>query len=502
MQSQQFVDLPQIFGMDEAYFSGWSSDPYTYSYVEKQEVHGFSVVDDNVYADGLDQGMTSMQPMQRFMFDQSPQSIGLLHANIPLPSQYQMQHVSPWYPSESYRNASPDRTSVSGNSSYTSRNDAPSPHAYNTVPYGTPIESCQSLLPYHPPGHINDTFCATGTHGASISLKEIEYAEQEPEPTIEDSDIIDVKQEPAAEYTQPHNKPDTEDSVYRDYTDSEMGISVRDAESVQPLDCKDEMDADSDYKPTSRSSGKRRKSATNTTRASRRRSGARKDSVVSSSSSNKSSRRPRGTKKSNGDSQDQDDRRSFPCPLAGYNCTSTFASKNEWKRHVSTQHIKLGYWRCDLCQPTTDPNDASVLYHNDFNRKDLFTQHLRRMHAAQGSGARHSKEHPVTEENIGEHQARCYLQLRRAPQHSICPFNGCDLDFIGHRSWEERMEHVGRHLEKDRNVSELLNIPSWKHDSALEKYLVDEDLITWEHGGWRISDGRGRRGNNGCSDED
>jgi hypothetical protein len=48
----------------------------------------------------------------------------------------------------------------------------------------------------------------------------------------------------------------------------------------------------------------------------------------------------------------------------------------------------------------------------------------------------------------------------------------------------------------------LLNIPSWKHDSALEKYLVDEDLITWEHGGWRISDGRGRRGNNGTSDED
>ena len=502
MQSQQFVDLPQIFGMDEAYFSGWSSDPYTYSYVEKQEVPGFSVVDDNVYADGLDQGMTSMQPMQRFMFDQSPQSIGLLHANIPLPSQYQMQHVSPWYPSEPYRNASPDQTSVSENSSYTSRNDAPSPHAYNTVPYGTPIESCQSLLPYHPPGHINDTFCATGTHGASISLKEIEYAEQEPEPTVEDSDIIDVKQEPAAEYTQLQKKPDTEDSMYRDYTDSEMGISVRDAESVQPLDCKDEMDADSDYKPTSRSSGKRRKSATNTTRASRRRSGARKDSVVSSSSSNKSSRRPRGTKKSNGDSQDQDDRRSFPCPLAGYNCTSTFASKNEWKRHVSTQHIKLGYWRCDLCQPTTDPNDASVLYHNDFNRKDLFTQHLRRMHAAQGSGARHSKEHPVTEENIGEHQTRCYLQLRRAPQHSICPFNGCDLDFIGHRSWEERMEHVGRHLEKDRNVSELLNIPSWKHDSALEKYLVDEDLITWEHGGWRISDGRGRRGNNGTSDED
>ncbi|KAG9204113.1 hypothetical protein G6514_001750 [Epicoccum nigrum] len=354
MYSQQFVDLPQIFGMDEAYFSGWPCDSYTYSYVEKQEIPGFSVVDDNIYADGLDQGMMSMQPMQRFMFDQSPQSLG-----------------------------------------------------------------------------------------ASISLKEIEYAEQEPEPTVEDADIIDIKQEPATDYTQLHNKRDTEDSVYKDHTESEIGISVRDAESVQPLDCKDEMDADSDYTPTRQGSGKRRRSAPHTTRISRRRSGARKDSVVSSSSSNKSSRRSRGTKKPNG-----------------------------------------------------------LLYYNDFNRKDLFTQHLRRMHAAQGSGARHSKEHPVTEENIGEHQERCYLQLRRAPQQSICPFNGCDVDFIGPRSWEERMEHVGRHLEKDRDINELLNTTNWKHDGALEKYLVDQDLITWEIGGWRISDGRGRRSHNGSSDDD
>jgi len=65
------------------------------------------------------------------------------------------------------------------------------------------------------------------------------------------------------------------------------------------------------------------------------------------------------------------------------------------------------------------------------------------------------------------------------------------------------MEHVGRHFEKDRKSgSELLNIASWKHDVALEQYLVDEDLIVWEHGAWKTSDGKSRRASSDSSDED
>ncbi|KAF3001374.1 hypothetical protein E8E13_006646 [Curvularia kusanoi] len=492
MQPQQFGDLPQIYGMDESYVSGWSPDLYPYSYVGKQEGHGFTVVDNNGFFDGLGHGVMSMPPLQRFMFDLSPQTDGLLHANIPLQSLSE-QYVDAWHSSEAYRNESPDRTSVSGTSSYASHNEASSPHLHN-YPYGTPDESCQPLPTYHSMEQFSDNFCMTGSQGASICPKQIEFAENEPELMIEDAELTELKQEPATEYTQASVKTEPEDSVYRDYSDSDIDNQVRDAESVQPIDFKDEADEDSDYKPTSRNSGKRKRSAAHTARASRRRSGARKDSVVSNTGGNKPSRRRGSTKKSDGDIQRQDDRKSFPCPLTEYNCTSTFASKNEWKRHVSTQHIKLGYWRCDLCPPTTDPNDPSVLYYNDFNRKDLFTQHLRRMHAAHGTGARHLKEHPVNDDNIGEHQTRCYLRLRTAPQQSICPLSNCDVEFIGPKSWEERMDHVGRHLEKDGDKGiDLSNVTNWKHDSALENYLVAEDLIVWESGTWRISDGKERQ---------
>ncbi|KAF9699495.1 hypothetical protein EKO04_002316 [Ascochyta lentis] len=499
MPTQQFEDLPQIQYMDEARYSGWASDFHGYSFPDKHYAPGFSVVDD-VYPNNFGDGM-SMQPMQRFMFDVSPLSSGLLHANIPLQSQHQKHYASQWPSTECHRNASPDRTSNSGTSSYTSQNEVPSPHAYNAVGYGSPTDFFQPQPQYHTIEQFSDVSYMSGTSGASISLKDIEYCYQEPDSTVKDAEIVNTKQETIVEPEQVPIKTESPHITDRDYTDSGIGNSVRDAESVQPVDFKEESSSDSDYSPSNRGN-KRRRSAPHISRASRRRSGARKNSAASSSGSNKPSRRPRGATKAAAETQYQDDRRHFPCPLAAYNCTSTFSSKNEWKRHVSTQHIKLGYWRCDLCVPTTDPNNASMLYYNEFNRKDLFTQHLRRMHAAHGSGARHMKEHPVNEDNIQEHQTRCYLELRGAPQQSICPFLGCDRAFIGPTSWDERMEHVGRHLEKDRKSgADMLNVASWKKDIALEQYLVKEDLVVWEGGMWKTGDGKARR-NAGDSSSD
>ncbi|KZM26347.1 uncharacterized protein EKO05_0002219 [Ascochyta rabiei] len=492
MSAQQFEDLPQIQYVDEGRYSGWASDFHGYTYLDKHYAPGFSVVDD-VYPDNLGDGTMSMQPMQRFMFDASPLSSGLLHANIPLQSQYQKHYASLWPSTELHRNTSPDRTSISGTSSYASQNEVPSPHAYNPICYGSLTDFFQPQLPYHTIEQFGDVSCMSGTSGASISLKDIEYCYQEPESTVEDTKTVNMKQESIVEPEQVSRKTESPHNTEREYTDSGIGNSVRDAESVQPVDFKEESSSDSEYSPSGRGN-KRRRSAPHSSRVSKRRIGARKHSTVSSSSSNKPSRRPRRATKAAIETEYQDDRRCFPCPLAAYNCKSDFSSKNEWKRHVSTQHIKLGYWRCDLCAPTTDASDASTPIYNDFNRKDLFTQHLRRMHAAQGSGARHMKEHPVNEDNIQEHQTRCYLQLRRAPQQSICPFSGCDRNFLGPKSWDERMEHVGRHLEKDRKRGEdMLNVANWKKDIALEQYLINEDVIVWEEGMWSIGDGKARR---------
>ncbi len=56
-------------------------------------------------------------------------------------------------------------------------------------------------------------------------------------------------------------------------------------------------------------------------------------------------------------------------------CKTTFDEERHWKRHVETQHLLLDYWRCTAGACANHPNGAI------FNRKDLFTQHLLRVHA-------------------------------------------------------------------------------------------------------------------------
>ncbi|RDI84458.1 hypothetical protein Vi05172_g5725 [Venturia inaequalis] len=210
--------------------------------------------------------------------------------------------------------------------------------------------------------------------------------------------------------------------------------------------------------------------------------------------------------------QSSTNNRPFPCCFAQYNCGSAFTSKNEWKRHISTKHIQLGFWRCDMCPPS--PGIDHPIY-NDFNRKDLFTQHLRRMHAI--NTPQNTQEQPkaiapsappgggppvappntnppgLTDEQIMEIQKRCYRQLRGPPEVSSCVF--CTRTFSGPNSWEERLEHVGGHLERDRkNGTACLDINNWRADPPLRDYLLVEGLVEMDQrGAYRIGDGKPRR---------
>ncbi|KAI7306570.1 hypothetical protein KC315_g14180 [Hortaea werneckii] len=182
--------------------------------------------------------------------------------------------------------------------------------------------------------------------------------------------------------------------------------------------------------------------------------------------------------------------RSFPCPLAVYGCTSVFGSKNEWKRHVSTQHIRFSFWRCDQC-PTKDRQP------NDFNRKDLFIQHVRRMHplilneqrlapkipkkGRRGNDGSMVKDEAM-ETALAETAKRCTIKLRDAPMQSGCLF--CDASFEGPSSWEERMEHVGRHMEAARKLDQAPPHPDfWQQDDVTERWLRAEKLIVKGKGG-------------------
>ena len=139
--------------------------------------------------------------------------------------------------------------------------------------------------------------------------------------------------------------------------------------------------------------------------------------------------------------------RPFPCAFSFAGCTSTFGSKNEWKRHITSQHLCLQYYRCSSC-----PRSAIEGKGNEFNRKDLFTQHLRRMHAPfqikRPATKADAKIQAEWELHVRSMQQSCLISRRYPPQKSACPNAACRSVFEGVGSWDEWTEHVGRHMEK------------------------------------------------------
>lgn len=172
--------------------------------------------------------------------------------------------------------------------------------------------------------------------------------------------------------------------------------------------------------------------------------------------------------------------RPFPCAFSFAGCSSTFGSKNEWKRHIASQHLCLTYYRCSACPQSTVEGKG-----NEFNRKDLFTQHLRRMHApfaikkalAKGD----SKLQVEWEVHVKEMQTNCLVIRRQPPQRSACPKQDCSNIFEGAGSWDDWTEHVGRHMEKG-------DAPRLGVDRLLAKWALDEGIIELkEDGEYRLS---------------
>ena len=500
--TNQFEDIPQI---PESYSLGY--DQYALHYHHSSPFPGYLGMYDN----------SSDLNMQRWLHGPSPITQGVLHAkldkSVPLQSQ-QFRQPGQHYPQvEAFRTVSPDNTSSSGYSSHAAPDQMSSPAPYHAAYVS---RSPREFMPY-----TSNEFAKETVYPADVSImggnvnninninninpRDIEYQNLEPEVTIEDHETVELKTEfdDEPEISYPKVAPTPDNYNY----DSGIGKSMRDAESVEPMTPAPDAEeaSDSDYKPNR--SNKRRRSSTSTNgsfkNSTRRRNKMRKTAAATPPTANKVTKRSRGPKshqvsfKTNdmGDAEGQ----RFPCTLAGYGCASHFSSKNEWKRHHSTQHVKVAFWRCDLCPNSTDPHDDSVIYHNDFNRKDLFTQHLRRMHAAGPNGRAQSQANVVTEDNITMHQSRCLQNLRSPPPQSQCLF--CEKQFLGATSWDERMEHVGRHFEKDGS-SISLSYSDWNRDQKLEHWLLEEGLIEGDKDGWKLGSGKRRQVESGDSDDD
>lgn len=161
--------------------------------------------------------------------------------------------------------------------------------------------------------------------------------------------------------------------------------------------------------------------------------------------------------------------RPFPCAFSFAGCNSTFGSKNEWKRHISSQHLCLTFYRCSACPASTAEGKG-----NEFNRKDLFTQHLRRMHAPfaikKSLHKANDKMQADWEAHVKEMQVSCLVTRREPPQHVACPKAECGKEFEGHIAWDEWTEHVGRHMEKGDGLK--IGV-----DALLAKWALDEAII-------------------------
>ncbi|WQF88673.1 Putative Zinc finger C2H2-type, transcription factor Grauzone [Colletotrichum destructivum] len=242
--------------------------------------------------------------------------------------------------------------------------------------------------------------------------------------------------------------------------------------------------------------------------------------------------------------------RPFACIFNYAGCPSTFASKNEWKRHVSSQHLALQYWLCvqDGCSKTTNPPTNRRFSSSSscsvsptppalpngaiFNRKDLYTQHVRRMHVPPHvrKAQKLKKPTPEWDDHLKDLQAEAEQTRCDLPQYMRCPAGDCGHEFNGPQAWDERMEHVARHLERAADGKEPTVHFGGETDPTLTQWASSPGVYvvrqTDTPGNWELinplkgeigpSSGNGKGGNSGgkafsslkeivvaaCSDED
>lgn len=186
--------------------------------------------------------------------------------------------------------------------------------------------------------------------------------------------------------------------------------------------------------------------------------------------------------------------RAFICVFGFAGCGATFASKNEWKRHVSSQHLNLTAWVCELGScgrghghnhvPAKTPNGGAGKGGSEFNRKDLFTQHLRRMHAPH-MVKRKKQTDEAWEKELKELQVSCLKVKRHAPMQLRCPVQECGSTFEGQNCWDDRMEHVGKHLERAASAGErdVRKAVDQGRDEFLIRWALKERIVEERPGG-------------------
>jgi hypothetical protein len=116
---------------------------------------------------------------------------------------------------------------------------------------------------------------------------------------------------------------------------------------------------------------------------------------------------------------------------------------------------------------------------------------------------RQNKRNPEWEEKLKELQVSCVQVKRHAPTQLACP--ACEAIFEGASCWDERMEHVGKHLEKAATTApgEKVEVVEQGNDALLVEWALREGIIEGRPGGgFRLCLNTGARVRNDNLDAD
>ena len=130
-------------------------------------------------------------------------------------------------------------------------------------------------------------------------------------------------------------------------------------------------------------------------------------------------------------------------------CFKRFGSRNDWKRHESSQHFHQEMWRCpfDSADGTTC---GDVFYYYDQAQ-----EHLRMAHGVKGDEANMQLMHMGAN---AHNNYWCGFCQRLIPQESTS---------MHHNTLEVRYKHIGDHFDKDHHINKWICVEARRAKGAL-----------------------------------
>ncbi|KAM0552540.1 hypothetical protein ACHAPJ_007868 [Fusarium lateritium] len=306
---------------------------------------------------------------------------------------------------------------------------------------------------------------------------------------------------------------------YPELDDMDVDVKIEDEDVVDTLPNTTEDDDDSEYKPNARTrSSKPTRGTSRRSRPRRTSSGTHvnKSKVTKPSPPSRTAASRKLLSSSSGGSMtcthcdlpftdsvllqkhiNSIHKRPFICVFHFAGCDKVFANKNEWKRHVWAQHLNLNFWICTTGACGHSPSQSRVVsttptHCRVFRRKDLFTQHIRRMHAPQEVVRADKKDRKFPAEWVAQEKELQEAALRQRcnlPVYMRCPAKGCGTVFDnGPKTWDTRMEHVAVHLERAASNEEPPVVFGGANDQALTEWASDPSVrvIASTGEGWEV----------------